>query len=303
MKKGDINIPIIIGDRKKSDEKLLEGGAEVRRFVEDEGRGEVRERIHLSDKQLKIAEKDMLEIYLEVYKEIAKEKLYIERSQNILAELEKKAYFLFNSEKTANNEYEINKDIEAYIGEINPKVMESIIRYGVENIYEKKPDGDVVNISMRIKSGGESKTQLFDKTKVYNIHFYGNGVRDALESLPFNTSSNEDRDNVTLVFLTKQQLGLSEKATVGEALEAGDSIGLHRCQMGDLINATTKLLDLWPNHLSYIATETIPGKEASVFFVDSLLSDSSFVHLRNISDGLLSDVHIMFRLPQPQKTE
>ncbi len=139
---------------------------------------------------------------------------------------EEDALIVFECEPSqiAKNAGEINENIKAYIGKMEPGIFDLISKYNIEHIYTVFPEGEIQKYNIEI--GGKNKDQLKKEMKEKNIYIT-KWANNLLESKDFEVL--KKLESVELIRVTIKDIGFPNRATTDEIYQRAEELGLSFC--------------------------------------------------------------------------
>ncbi len=157
---------------------------------------------------------------------------------------------------------EIAKNTKIYIGYLEPGIFERIPK-GIEHIYTSFPEKKIRKENIEI--GGKTAEQLISDMESAGIKT-SNYIKQILQSREFTPSN---REEITLIILTVDELGFTGKVTIEQIYERAQNLGLKLCPLDTGPHYRLKYQDQPLGEWLYISTKQIKISEGepSVFLV------------------------------------
>ena len=127
-------------------------------------------------------------------------------------------------EQIASTPKEINQNIKAYVGKLEPGIFDKIQEYNIEYIYTSFPEGKIRLENLKI--GGKTAEILEQELRAKKINISGY-AEDMMKGKDFTTLKNPEE--ITLVRLTVRDLGFEMGATTKEIYQKVEELGLELC--------------------------------------------------------------------------
>lgn len=124
----------------------------------------------------------------------------------------------------AHKASEIKPDTKAYVGPLERGIFNRLQQAGIEHVYRSFPEGRI--IMQKLEIGGKSRQQLESELKAAGINIT-DYAQDMLNSPDFTTLP--QKDDVDLVRLRVQDLGLKGTPTTDEVYAKAAELGLDLC--------------------------------------------------------------------------
>ena len=175
-------------------------------------------------------------------------------------------------EQIAHNLAEINQNIKAYVGQLEPGVFD-ILPENLEHIYTSFPENKIRREHVEI--GGKSAEQLINEMITAGIRI-SNYAESMLQSHEF--VYGENKEEATLIHLTVSDLGLKSLATTDQIYERAQILGLELCPPDTGPNYRLKYKDQPLGEGIYIGMKQIRGYNGY---------PSIFNLIRRVDNGLL----------------
>lgn len=148
--------------------------------------------------------------------EIRKTRDY-ERDMPIVFECTKK--------QIARNLSEIRKGTKAYVGELEPDIFNLIEEYDIEHVYTSFPERKIIRMEMTI--GGMNDKKVIKEIKQQGEEIGIGSWADYCLDKTFNFS--KDKEQIFLIWLTIQDLGLPERVSTYKVYQKAEQFGLELC--------------------------------------------------------------------------
>ncbi|OGE44067.1 hypothetical protein A3B45_05235 [Candidatus Daviesbacteria bacterium RIFCSPLOWO2_01_FULL_39_12] len=127
-------------------------------------------------------------------------------------------------DQIAHKASEIKPHTKAYIGPLEKGIFNRLQQAGIEHVYTSFPEGKIR--MQKLEIGGKSKQQLVAEMKQQGINIY-EYAQQMIDSPDFTTLP--QKDDIDLVRLTVQDLGLKGTPTTDEVYAKAGELGLDLC--------------------------------------------------------------------------
>ncbi len=171
---------------------------------------------------------------------------------------------------------QITKDTKAYIGQLEPGIFQKLPE-SLEYVYTAFPEKKINRESVEV--GGRTAEQLIAEMETAHIHInkYAKYILENPQFIP-----GKNRDRVTLIQLTVEELGFKTTATTEQIYERAQSLGLKLCPIDTGPSYRIKYKLQPPNDLDgriYIAMKQVVDNNDSENY-------EHIFNLANLDEGL-----------------
>jgi hypothetical protein len=164
----------------------------------------------------------------------------------------------------AHKASEIKPDTKAYVGPLEKGIFQRLQQAGIEHVYTSFPEGKIK--MQKLEIGGKSKQELVAEMKQAGINIY-EYAQQMMDSPDFTTLP--QKDDIDLVRLRVQDLGLKGTPTTDEVYAKASELGLDLCpaEVGPQLRLKDKDQPL--GEWYFIGMKQIAGRrgDPSVFYL------------------------------------